>query len=312
MQPKRAVILIVDDSPLNIELLAELLSEENEVIFATSGAEALSLAEIQSPDLILLDVVMPDMDGYQVCEALKGNPLTKAIPVIFVSGMNQEADEKRGLEVGAIDYIFKPIRAAVVRARVRNHLELSRYRVLLEHLSTTDGLTGIANRRCFDETLLRECRRAQRQATELALVICDVDHFKDYNDSQGHLAGDDCLKRVAAALRDGVRRPADLVARFGGEEFAVLLPDTSLLGAVQVAERLRGAVVDCAIPHGRSTTAPVVTISLGVSCAGPAPDSLQMDVLTGEADRCLYLAKRRGRNCVVAGAPDRATAELSS
>lgn len=184
---------------------------------------------------------------------------------------------------------------------MRNHLELSRYRGLLEHLSTTDGLTGIANRRCFDETLQREWRRAMRRATELAVVICDVDHFKDYNDSHGHLAGDDCLKRVAAALRDGVRRPADLVARFGGEEFAVLLPDTTLVGAAQVAERLRCAVMDCAIPHGRSSVSSVVTISLGVASITPAPEAARVEVLTGEADRCLYLAKRGGRNRVVAG-----------
>lgn len=307
MQPKRSVILIVDDSPLNIDLLAELLGEDNEIIFATNGAEALNLAEAQSPDLILLDVVMPDMDGYQVCAALKSNPLTKTVPVIFVSSMIQEEDEKRGLELGGIDYIFKPIRGAVVRARVRNHLELSRYRGMLEHLSATDGLTAIANRRCFDEALQREWRRGSRRATELSLVICDVDHFKDYNDNYGHLAGDDCLKRVAAALRDGVHRPADLVARFGGEEFAVLMPDTSLRGATHVAERLRCAVMNCAIPHSRSSVSPVVTISLGVASTTPTQDA-GMDTLTAEADRCLYLAKRRGRNRVVAGEGEQAPA----
>jgi diguanylate cyclase (GGDEF)-like protein len=297
-------ILIVDDEPLNIELLGQTLSDSAEIIFATAGKEALRIASDQRPDLILLDVLLPDMDGYEVCRRLKADEKTKSIPIIFVTAMDQEADEARGLEAGAIDYITKPFRPPIVRARVSNHLELKLYRDMLETLSAIDGLTGIANRRRFDETLDREWRRAQRLCAPISLVMLDIDHFKEFNDNYGHVAGDDCLRRLAVAFAESMRRPADLVARFGGEEFACILPDTAAEGATWLAASLRERVDKMAIPHAFSAAADHVTISVGAATMFPAPDQ-ESEELVLFADRALYTAKADGRNRMVglAGKP---------
>jgi PleD family two-component response regulator len=219
---KKQSVLIVDDMVSNIEILSGVLGSEYDVLFATSGKDALDIAHDQTPDLILLDVVMPDMDGYEVCAKLKADEKTRDIPVIFVTAMDQEEDESKGLNAGVIDYITKPVRSSIVKARVRNHLELKRYRDLLKELSTVDGLTGIPNRRRFDEVLESEWRRARRNQTPLSLLLMDIDFFKAYNDHYGHVAGDDCLRQLAKGLAEIVRRPADLVARYGGEEFVLL------------------------------------------------------------------------------------------
>ena len=298
MEKSRHVILVVDDEPLNIELLGQALSDSAEIIFATTGAEALSVASAQLPDLILLDVLLPDMDGYEVCARLKRDPKTKSIPVIFVTAMDQEADEARGLEVGAIDYIFKPFRPAIVRARVSNHLELKLYRDMLETLSAIDGLTGIANRRKLDETLDREWRRAQRLCSPISLIMMDIDHFKEYNDNYGHVAGDDCLRRLCRAFAESMKRPADLVARYGGEEFACILPDTTAEGARWLADSLRQRVTGLAIPHAFSPAADRVTVRAGTATIFPAPDQEARELIM-HADQALYSAKAQGRNRVV-------------
>src|SRR5579859_4005198 len=203
----------------------------------------------RQPDLILLDVVMPGLDGFEVCRRLRAEERTQRIPIVFITGLNALEDERRGLELGAIDFISKPVQAAIVRLRVRNHLELKRYRDFLEDLSLVDGLTGIGNRRRFDEFLLREWRRSRRGRAPLALVLLDVDNFKAFNDHYGHAAGDDCLREVAATIAMLVRRPGDLCARYGGEEFAAILPHTDLTGARTLAERIREAVLALEIPH---------------------------------------------------------------
>ena len=295
MEPARQTVLIVDDTPANIEMLSEALSDEYEVLFATSGQDALDIAAEQHPDLILLDVMMPEMDGYEVCARLKGDTTTRTIPVIFVTAMDHEEEETEGLNVGAIDYLTKPIRPAIVRARVRNHLELKRYRDNLECLSSTDGLTGIANRRRFDESLAREWQRARRSQTPLSLILMDVDLFKGYNDHYGHLAGDDCLRLLAREMAAWVRRPTDLVARYGGEEFACLLPDTDGEGAVSLGHKLLRQVDTLQIPHARSTVADHVTLSLGAATLIPVVGQPASDLIRS-ADECLYAAKRHGRN----------------
>lgn len=297
MNSHRQTVLLVDDEPMNISVLSRILEDEVNILFALHASEAIEIARREQPDLVLLDVMMPDMDGYQTCAALKAAAETRDIPVIFVTALASEADEARGLEAGAIDYIIKPVSPPIVRARVRNHLELKHYRDVLRRLSTLDGLTGIANRRRFDEALEAEWRRGQRGAAPISMLLADIDCFKAYNDRYGHLAGDECLRRVARTIEANVRRPADLVARWGGEEFAVLLPDTSHDGAVRVAEAIRGAVEALALPHRASSVARIVTLSLGAATLITDSD-LPCTDLVQLADDALYSAKRGGRNRV--------------
>ncbi len=293
-------ILIVDDSKTNILTLAELLKEEWIVKVATNGKAALRIAEtFPQPDIILLDVMMPEMDGYEVCKVLKSSPETKDIPVIFITAMAQERHEEYGLSLGAIDYISKPFSPSLVKARIRNHLELKKYRDILKESSMIDGLTGIANRRRFNEYLSMEWQRAMRRETDIALIMLDIDNFKKYNDTYGHLEGDECLKKVAESLSKGVKRASDLVARWGGEEFACLLPETSMNAALEMAEDFRANVEGLKIPHKSSQVAKVVTISIGVASIVPKQEQAY-DLLLQQADKALYTAKDLGRNRVVA------------
>ncbi|MBL0209607.1 MAG: response regulator [Holophagaceae bacterium] len=292
---QRGRVLVVDDSPALLAPLCELLYEDHEVIFATSGQEAIDLAHSHNPDLILLDVVMPEMDGFEVCSRLKSCPGTLDIPVVFITSMGEEVDHLQGLNVGAIDYIEKPISPEVVRVRVKNHIRVKRKQDTLRGLTLRDGLTGIANRRRFDEALREEWSRAARNQTQLSLIMLDVDHFKIFNDTYGHVAGDDCLRRIAEALTRSLLRPVDMVARFGGEEFVCLLPGTDAAGTQMVAERFRESVISMAIPHEHSPTEPVVTISQGLATMVPVAEATP-DLLLVEADNQLYEAKRNGRN----------------
>ncbi len=300
MTEPRPSILVVDDIPANIHVLSRILKEECDIYFATDGNRALELARHRLPDLVLLDIMMPGMDGYEVCRRMKADAATRDIPVIFISAKSEVEDETHGLEVGAIDFITKPVSPPIVRARVRNHLLLKRQADLLRELSFLDGLTGIANRRRFDEALAREWRRCGRSRLPLSLILLDVDHFKAYNDHYGHQAGDECLRAVARGLAGAMNRPGDLVARYGGEEFACLLPETDEAGAAGVADRLRQAVAGLGLPHGHSPVAGHVTISLGIAAARPQAGT-PPDGLTRSADRFLYEAKRAGRDCVRAG-----------
>lgn len=297
----KPVVLIVDDQPANIQALARVLKEDYLVLVATGGARALELAAgDKAPDVILLDIMMPDMDGYEVCRKLKSDPQTKDIPVIFVTAMGDSEDEARGLDLGAVDYIAKPFNSAVVKARVRTHVQLKIRTDMLEQLAMVDGLTGIANRRNFDQVLDREWKRAARSGQTLSVVMMDIDHFKPYNDNYGHGAGDDCLQRVAAALRSVIQRPSDLIARYGGEEFVALLPETENHGASRMAENFRRAVADLALPHAYSPLAGHVTISAGHATRQASLDRQPQDVLQ-VADQALFKAKEAGRNRVWGG-----------
>lgn len=292
----RSTILIVDDIPSNIRVLGESLKADYKIRLATDGEKALKIAKSSSPpDLILLDVVMPNMDGYEVCRRLKENVTTKNIPIIFITSMDEEDDETKGLAFGAVDYIIKPFSLAIVKARVKTHLELKRHRDILEALSTLDGLTGIPNRRRFDEILKIEWMRARRESTSMSLIMVDIDHFKLYNDNYGHIEGDDCLKKVAQCLSCAVSRPADFVARYGGEEFGIILPMTDAEGAENVANILLQHVVKLQIPHACSPVTGRITISLGVATLIPDREMSQV-VLVEKADKCLYAAKEAGRN----------------
>jgi diguanylate cyclase (GGDEF)-like protein len=290
----RPKLLIVDDQPTNIRVLHELFREDCDVFMATGGEQAISVCQTQLPDLILLDVVMEGMDGHEVCRRLKVDPMTQGIPIIFITAQHQESDEVLGLELGAVDFITKPINTTIVRARVRTHLTLKIQSDLLRSMALMDGLTGVANRRKFNEDILADWRLCFREQKPLSLILVDVDYFKRYNDHYGHPAGDGCLKSIAQALSEAVRRPYDLVARYGGEEFACVLPNTALSGAVEIAERMRERVRTLGIEHAASDVDRVVTISLGVATLTPTRD-LEFQALIEAADKQLYEAKNAGR-----------------
>lgn len=294
---ERATLLIVDDVPANIRVLVQGLMADYELRVATGGEEALASVTAEAPDLVLLDVAMPAPDGHEVCRRLKADPRFRHIPVIFISGRDEEEDELAGLQLGAVDYIGKPFSLPIVKARIATHLELKRYRDLLENQSLVDGLTGIPNRRRLDQFIEQIWPLCLRRAEPLAVVLMDVDHFKAYNDLCGHLAGDDCLRRIGQALLRARRRPLDLLARYGGEEFVCVLADTDRDGALAVAEHLRQAVADLAIGHPSAEAGPYVSLSLGVAVAVPhAEDGAA--ALMAAADQALYEAKRQGRNRV--------------
>ncbi len=288
-------VLIVDDVPTNIQVLAEALRQEYRVKVATNGTDALTIARQTQPDLILLDVMMPGMDGFEVCRLLKADSVTNGIPVIFVTAKDELADEEHGLNLGAADYITKPFHLPIVRARVRNHMRLKQKADLLERMAHVDSLTGIANRRRFDEALDVEHRRCQRTEQPISLLLIDIDFFKHYNDHFGHGMGDRCLAQVAEALTQNAGRAADLVTRYGGEEFAVILPQTDGEGAMLTAERLREGVLELAIPHAPSSGQSLVTISIGISTVIPTIES-PTSKLIEDADKKLYAAKAAGRN----------------
>jgi diguanylate cyclase (GGDEF)-like protein len=288
-------ILVIDDSRTSVQIMKLVLESEYELAIAGSGEEGLSLLVSFEPDLVLLDIIMPDMDGYEVCRRIKAYSATRNIPVIFMTALDGSVDEEKGLLLGAIDYITKPFRESIFRVRIRNHIDLKKYRDEIARLSVQDGLTGISNRRRFDEYLEHEWLRAARNKGPISLVLSDIDFFKNFNDNYGHTSGDDCLCAVARALSSSTKRPADLVARYGGEEFACVLPETEGEGAVGIANRMRELVAGLGISHAHSDVAPHVTVSLGVATLTPDRGARASDLIN-LADECLYKAKRDGRN----------------
>ncbi|WP_220813979.1 diguanylate cyclase domain-containing protein [Pseudomonas paralcaligenes] len=292
-------VLLVDDVPLNLAFAAAEIEDLCVPLLAGSGEQALRMALGERPELILLDVHMPLMDGFEVCRRLKQNPLTADIAVIFLTALDEETDEEFGLNLGAIDYIAKPFSPAILRARVRNHLLAQKQRLQLQRLTQLDGLTGIANRRRFDQALALQWQRLAELAQPLGLLMVDVDGFKAYNDYYGHLAGDEVLRGVAETLEGHMRRHDDLAARYGGEEFACILPATDLEQAAEVAEAIREAVVDLCIPHAGSPVSDWVSVSIGCASVVPAVESTPRELLAAADDR-LYRAKSEGRNRVVA------------
>ncbi len=292
-------ILIVEDVRLNAQILLNVLKDEYDLRLASNGLEALEMVKEQMPDLILLDIIMPEMDGYAVCAELQADPNTRDIPILFLTALEGDKNEAYGIELGAMDYIRKPFNVPVVKAKIRNHLELKRYKDILKRDSRVDGLTRIPNRRRFDEAYAEECNRAMRNKTPLAVLMMDLDLFKAYNDTYGHLQGDDVLKLVAKTLYNALQRPGDLLARWGGEEFVALLPQTTLEGASQVAERLRLAVLALQIPHEASAHGKFLTISVGIAASHGREWRGSYDTLLQRADEAVYAAKSKGRNTIV-------------
>lgn len=326
---EQANILVVDDTPANLDLLSNVLAARGyRFRVATNGERALSVARTVHPDLVMLDITMPGMDGYEVCRRLKSEPDTAGIPVIFISALGEALDKVRAFEAGGADYVSKPFQFEEVLARVDNQLQLARLRKKLEtrnaelaaknakltdvlgqleaanselaRLSTTDALTGIANRRHFHDVFDREWRRCRREGGPISVLMADVDYFKQYNDTYGHQKGDLCLASVASAFRSALQRGGDFVARYGGEELVVVLPMTGAAHARAMAERLCAGVRALAIVHERSAAAPHVTISVGVATAEPGAEGTP-ETLVSAADDALYRAKRNGRDRVESG-----------
>jgi len=288
-------VLVADDDAVNREVLGELLKPEYTVLLARNGEQTLERAARHLPDLILLDVLMPDMSGHEVLRRLRADPQTEHISVIFISGLNRPEDEANGLKMGAADYIVKPFNPTVVMARVALHLQVLRQRRMLERLANVDGLTELANRRRFDQMYTLEWQRARRSGRPLSLALLDVDAFKQYNDRYGHPAGDRALRSVARAAGSALHRPADLAARYGGEELVLLMPETDAADAQRICADLRQAVAALAIVHQASTAAPMLTVSIGGATL-LADSHEQQAELFEAADAQLYRAKQAGRN----------------
>ena len=292
-------ILIVDDERVNRTMLAELLGQNYRVLLAKDGPSAIATAHKEAHRLllILLDVSMPGMSGYEVLSALRQQESTASIAIVFITGQSDAAAEEYGLRLGAADYVSKPVRPAVVSVRVRNQIDLAIQRRTLERLAQIDGLTNLANRRHFDDMLLRTYRMCLRRQERLGLALIDIDHFKFFNDHYGHLQGDEALKAVANTLAHHARRPFDIAARFGGEEFALILPghqEPSIL-----VERFRTEVLRLQIPHASSPTHANLTVSCGVlTIQHNSPET--SDQWLHRVDELLYEAKSTGRNRVQA------------
>lgn len=293
---KKPRLLIVDDDSVNLLMIGAIFEEDHEVILADSGGLALEICRKDAPDLLLLDILMPDLDGLEVCRELKADPATQGIPIIFITAQGTPHEETAALSMGAVDFITKPVNPSVVRARVKTHLTLKAQSDLLRSLAFLDGLTGVANRRRFDECLEDEWRRSRRNGAPLTLLMCDIDKFKNYNDCYGHQAGDACLLAVSHALDRALRRSCDLVARYGGEEFVCVLPETDRSGGLLLAETMLDAVRALAIAHEDSESG-IVTISLGLAST-VASDEGGAEQLIAMADARLYEAKANGRNRV--------------
>ncbi|MEG3768325.1 diguanylate cyclase [Alteromonas sp. 14N.309.X.WAT.G.H12] len=293
-------VLIIDDDITTIRLIAEALSPDYDVIITTSAEDGLKQALAAKPYLILLDVLMPRINGFTLCKQLKSNEQTHNIPVVFVTALAEVDEQAKGFELGAVDYITKPIEVPLLRARVRTHTRLYQQTLQLESLAATDFLTGLANRRKFDEAMDMELSRCQRGKTTLSFMMIDIDDFKAYNDYYGHGKGDDCLSMVARILKQSARRATDLVCRLGGEEFGIILTDTDKEGAMQMAESILTVFQEQQIPHASSKRG-FLSVSIGATeldvKAHPDRDFLVRDIVD-KADNALYLAKTKGRNRV--------------
>lgn len=318
---KEVNILIVDDRLENLLVLESLLENMDcNIIKATSGNDALGLMLDYEFALVLLDVQMPDMDGFETAELMRMNSKTRFVPIIFVTAISKEQRCLfKGYEVGAVDYLFKPIEPVILQSKVRIFLELYNQKKIveeqaallelkikelselkeanfkLENLSVSDGLTGIANRRAFDNYINISLKNCARSGEPISLIMADIDYFKAYNDNYGHLQGDDCLIKVAKGLASSIKRPLDFVARYGGEEFAVILPEVDEKGARVIAEKIKENIAALMLLHEHSKVSPYVTLSLGIATIWPG-DSWSVSEFIDNADKALYEAKFNGRN----------------
>ncbi|GHV41713.1 hypothetical protein AGMMS49546_18220 [Spirochaetia bacterium] len=294
---KKFSLMIVDDSGTDLTAMDAILNPDYQIYTADSGELALKLIPEKLPDLVLLDLIMPGMDGFQVLKKLKKNPNTRRIPVIFITGSDNEADEEQGFALGVVDYVRKPFNNELIKARIKTHIEILEQLRTNERLVLTDPLTGIANRRNFDERFMMEWRRAIRDKTTISFLMMDLDKFKSYNDTYGHPQGDALLKTAAKVFEGKMRRPGDFVARLGGEEFGIILPNTTLEAALTIAEEVRAGIETLYIPTFDESKITSTTISIGVVSKIPVKGDRIEDFIT-RADKNLYAAKDGGRNRV--------------
>lgn len=292
---KQPTILIVDDMATNILILSDLLKDEYEIKVAKNGEKAIEIVNSQNIDLILLDVEMPNLNGYEVCKILKASDKTKNIPIIFITARSSETDEEKGLDLGAIDYVTKPFSKTIVKLRIRNHIKLKEKTDLLEQLSMYDSLTNIKNRRFFDEIFEKTYQETKRDKTNLALIIIDIDHFKSYNDNYRHGKGDRALQEVAQSISNTLNRPNDLVARYGGEEFVALIKDISSEGLATIANNILNSIRDLNIKHDFSDVATHLTASIGIAHFDANNKVSKIKILMA-ADENLYKVKNSGKN----------------
>jgi diguanylate cyclase (GGDEF)-like protein len=309
MKNNKAQVLIVDDNPQNLKILGNVLKENTDygLAFAMNGEEALKFVETENPDMILLDVMMPGIDGFQVCEKLQTNKKTSDIPVIFITAKSEPDDIVKGFKVGGVDYVTKPFNEAELLMRIRTHIELKKSRDLLEeknrelseayekieHLALTDTLTGIPNRRNISIVMAKEVSRCLRNGSVFSMLMCDIDFFKKVNDTYGHDTGDYVLVQVARIIQEHLRRQ-DVVARWGGEEFLVMLPETRIEDATHTAEKLRKAIESAEMVHNNHRFN--VTMTFGVAVL---EKELGLEKSIKKADDALYEGKQTGRNKVV-------------
>lgn len=297
------LILVIDDDPVaRMQLRLCLEGEGYQIIEAKDGTEGLAAYSRIRPNMVLLDALMPGLNGFECCVQLQALPHSNYIPILMITGLDDQGSVDRAFSVGAADYVTKPVHWAVLRQRVKRLIQQAQLQQQLEaanrelrRLALVDGLTQVANRRQFDELLAQEWQRLLNEQQFLSLLLCDIDCFKPYNDTYGHQAGDRCLQQVAKAIHRAVKQPADVVARYGGEEFVVLLPDTDMTAALTVACRIHTNLETLAIPHSNSHIGPFVTLSIGVASTVPSANTTA-EALIAAADQALYQAKHEGRN----------------
>jgi len=300
---KEFTILITDDEKMNVDILGGILAPSYNLLISRNGKRTLELAAEHKPDLILLDVIMPEMNGFEVIAKLKESDATAGIPVIFITGLTGAEDEEKGFVLGAVDYIAKPFKKAIVKARVNTHIRIIDQMRTIESIGLIDPLTRISNRRGFESRLGVEWNRAVRERTPISLLVMDIDKFKKYNDTYGHQQGDAALKTFAEASVRSLMRAVDFAARWGGEEFVILLPSTDFNGAADVAERVRKNVETSVIvtEEGEET---FLTVSIGINSVTPDTDTDIKDFIE-KADQALYKAKQLGGNMYIKNEAER-------
>ncbi len=298
MREKNEKILIVDDAKLNLTILSSILGDKYDIFTAQDGATAIETARKILPDLVLLDIILPDIDGFEVIKIFKNNDELRNIPIICITGLSYEQDEIKGLRLGAVDYIKKPFISDIVIARVDNQILFGRQKKLVEDIAQYDALTQIPNRRNFDKKLIKVSKSALADGTKLLIGYIDIDYFKQYNDNYGHAKGDEALRMVAYSAFKTLDENDGYIARIGGEEFCFILQDKDISGAIKEANELRLAIQNMGIEHKYSKNSDTLTVSIGGVSTKISKDT-DMQAILKKVDDNLYNAKNKNRNCVV-------------